>query len=326
LKLKKAFIVLQSSELKGGIEEFNEDLYDVLIRNNINCRKIFLHNSSTNLSNYSLGNNLPNIIKSWILFLWVCRANFVFINQPGHLKYFKQCFAFINTFLIVHNPSIISKFNILKDNRKIKLLCVAQHLISYLNEFENPKFIITPPIKRASQTSAIPRSLIMPSFLYAGRIADEKNIDKLDQLSKHLNLAFNSKVNVFCNDLSFANHYENLCFHNWLTRLNLQLIFSQYTFYINLSNIEGMPISVREAMLAGCFPILSDIPAHREVVEHLVNGYLLPLNFQDDDLNNLTVFISFVISDFEQFSNSCIRKVSNQTIVNLENQIMPLLN
>lgn len=47
--------------------------------------------------------------------------------------------------------------------------------------------------------------------------------------------------------------------------------------YVSMTSSDGMALSLLEAMACGAFPVVSDIPANREWIEHGVNGYLVPL-------------------------------------------------
>jgi glycosyltransferase involved in cell wall biosynthesis len=50
------------------------------------------------------------------------------------------------------------------------------------------------------------------------------------------------------------------------------------SIYLSSSLVEGLPVSVLEAMRAGNLPILSDILPHKEITEHCDEVIVLPLN------------------------------------------------
>ena len=47
------------------------------------------------------------------------------------------------------------------------------------------------------------------------------------------------------------------------------------SWYISLPRSDSVSVSVLEAMAHGCVPILSDLPANRELVQHGRNGVIL---------------------------------------------------
>lgn len=63
--------------------------------------------------------------------------------------------------------------------------------------------------------------------------------------------------------------------------------------YISASRTEGLPCSVLEGLLCGNFALLSDIPAHREIVEHFpeMKNFLFPL----DDPVTLAKHIEYLL-------------------------------
>lgn len=53
---------------------------------------------------------------------------------------------------------------------------------------------------------------------------------------------------------------------------------SESDIYISLPDTEGISASLLEAMASGCYPIVTDLPANREIIESEKNGRLVPLN------------------------------------------------
>lgn len=50
------------------------------------------------------------------------------------------------------------------------------------------------------------------------------------------------------------------------------------SIYVSSSHVEGLPVSVLEAMRVGLLPIISDIMPHKEIAEHCGEVKVLPLN------------------------------------------------
>ena len=61
---------------------------------------------------------------------------------------------------------------------------------------------------------------------------------------------------------------DKITFHGWIdngSEKQMQ-IMRQASLYISASRVENCPMSVIECIAAGCYPLLSDIPAHRQLV------------------------------------------------------------
>lgn len=52
--------------------------------------------------------------------------------------------------------------------------------------------------------------------------------------------------------------------------------YTRARWYISLPQSDSVSVSVLEAMAHGCIPILSDLPANRELVRHGDNGWIAP--------------------------------------------------
>lgn len=52
--------------------------------------------------------------------------------------------------------------------------------------------------------------------------------------------------------------------------------YDRATWYLSLPRSDSVSVSVLEAMAHGCIPLLSDLPANRELVRHGDNGLLVP--------------------------------------------------
>jgi glycosyltransferase involved in cell wall biosynthesis len=68
---------------------------------------------------------------------------------------------------------------------------------------------------------------------------------------------------------SELNLSDKVFFHGWIDNgTEEQLSYIQKaSLYISASQFENCPMSVIETIAAGCYPLLSDIPAHRQLVE-----------------------------------------------------------
>ena len=60
--------------------------------------------------------------------------------------------------------------------------------------------------------------------------------------------------------------------------------YARARWYLSLPKSDSVSVSVLEAMAHGCIPLLSDLPANRELVEHGVNGLILDAAPRAQDL------------------------------------------
>jgi len=55
-------------------------------------------------------------------------------------------------------------------------------------------------------------------------------------------------------------------------------LLGQSDIYVSTSTSDGTSVSLLEAMAAGSFPVVTDIPANREWIKDGENGFLVPVN------------------------------------------------
>ena len=75
---------------------------------------------------------------------------------------------------------------------------------------------------------------------------------------------------------------ERCIFHGRLSPEKLAAILNTSDIYVSTSLSDGTSTSFLEAMSAGVFPIVSDIPANRFWIEPERTGYLIPVNDSTD--------------------------------------------
>ena len=73
---------------------------------------------------------------------------------------------------------------------------------------------------------------------------------------------FADEKNVNVNFLGKIDHEE------------LENLYKEYCIYVSSSNYEGNPKTVLEALSFGCVTILSNIPNHKELVDHSKTGFI----------------------------------------------------
>jgi glycosyltransferase involved in cell wall biosynthesis len=61
--------------------------------------------------------------------------------------------------------------------------------------------------------------------------------------------------------------------------------YARARWYVSLPQSDSVAVSVLEAMAHGCLPILSDLPANRELVQHGRNGWICPADGLPDPVD-----------------------------------------
>jgi glycosyltransferase involved in cell wall biosynthesis len=115
---------------------------------------------------------------------------------------------------------------------------------------------------------------------------------------------------------------ENLRFVGRKTPEELKVIYSESQFYMQLSNFEGFGVSLCEAMLCGCIPVVSSVNILPEIVVNA--GFVLG----SDTVDELTKVINrmIMLKDLDSASANCRKQiVDNYTLVKREKEIVKII-
>lgn len=141
-------------------------------------------------------------------------------------------------------------------------------------------------------------------ILIMGRLQRFKNVQMILQALKWIDLG-NWQVEILgdgpyrqeLEEMSFVlGLSDKVHFHGWIdngTEEQIRFV-KEASLYISASQFENCPMSVIETTAAGCYPLLSDIPAHRQLIAD--DEYFFKL----DDLEGLAEKIQRVITDRKQ--------------------------
>lgn len=119
-------------------------------------------------------------------------------------------------------------------------------------------------------------------------------INKLVQKTSNISFTFVGRsMHFLTNNLS--NKALNLTFDAGPLPYSKTIdLISQSNFFLSLSEYEGMPNAVLEALSNGILPILSDIAPHRELLSNGYNDYLIDLNFIDKEVDRILPLLNLV--------------------------------
>jgi glycosyltransferase involved in cell wall biosynthesis len=153
-------------------------------------------------------------------------------------------------------------------------------------------------------------------ILYLGRIVPEKGVHYL--INAYKNLSTNKKLVVaggsshtseYMDEVkALAKNNKNIIFTDFVQGQALEELYSNAYIYCLPSDLEGMPLSLLEAMSYGCCCVTSDIPECTEVC--CENGF----SFKKGDTSDLQ-FVLQKLLDNEEAVNNC-KKVACDYICN----------
>ena len=131
------------------------------------------------------------------------------------------------------------------------------------------------------------------TFLFVGNIIQRKRVDLACELFNKIK-SKNSKFNVIgegANFVNLKNKYKNAIFYGYHNAVDK--FYKESNFFINLSESEGLPNAVLEALSYGCPCILSDIPSHRELESYVSSGIYIIKDTDLDSVEAITGLIEF---------------------------------
>ena len=67
-------------------------------------------------------------------------------------------------------------------------------------------------------------------------------------------------------------------FRGFLNESSLRDAMTDAEIFVSVPSSDGTSVALLQAMAAGCFPIVSDLPTQRELIEDGVNGFRVPLH------------------------------------------------
>lgn len=113
-------------------------------------------------------------------------------------------------------------------------------------------------------------------ILVMGRLQKFKNVQTILSALSNCRLSdwrvdilgdgpYREELERLCKELNLQ---EKVTFYGWIdNKSEEQLdIIKRASIYITASKFENCPMAVIEAVTAGCYPLLSDIPAHRQLI------------------------------------------------------------
>lgn len=121
-------------------------------------------------------------------------------------------------------------------------------------------------------------------------------------------------------DLLPTNSYEFIGFVNQEENKRRYL---EAKIWVSFPESDGTAISLLEAMGYGCIPVVSDLPANKEWIQHGENGIIISESISDSFQKALSLNLELVQQlNRQQIENQATKKVNRAKFVNLYNQII----
>lgn len=64
----------------------------------------------------------------------------------------------------------------------------------------------------------------------------------------------------------------------WISPTDMAGFWAKQDIYLNVSESEGMSLSMLEAMACGCVPVVTDVSGVDDVIHNGENGFVVPVD------------------------------------------------
>jgi glycosyltransferase involved in cell wall biosynthesis len=154
-------------------------------------------------------------------------------------------------------------------------------------------------------------------FLFVGRLVPEKRIDDViraflrkKRQSKLVIVGESSGTDTYVAQLRrMANGHSSIIFAGYQYGDNLEEFYSNARAFVSASELEGLPLTMLEALSYGLPCIASDIPPHKEILE-----YQLDLLFPTGEIDSL----SDLLDRFDEASEAVLADSGSRAMAILD--------
>ena len=143
-------------------------------------------------------------------------------------------------------------------------------------------------------------------YIYVGRLIKIKGVDRLiDFIKKNSSKSF-LIIGANPNKIDLSK-YKNVTYKINLNNNKISNYMNRAKIILNLSRSEGSPKAVIEGIACGCFPILSNIEAHQNIIEDLNYGEII--NYPNKSMIKIGEYNEYYYKKFHnKYSlNNCVR-------------------
>jgi glycosyltransferase involved in cell wall biosynthesis len=224
----------------------------------------------------------------------------------------KLIYPRITLITLIHSSSFFhvldALFSKLVINMSTLVLCDSRSCMEFVKAKSNPKRIeILSFLLEDKKTEFVERKKINKSFnaVFLGRLAYEKRIDRSILLIELLiRRGVNASLTIYGPDHGIKSKLMTLTkdknlpvsFYDQVQPDEVHDTIKVFDFFVQLSDLEGMAISVVQAMQNGLIPLVTKVGEMQYYVNHLQNGILVNEPF-DDLESTVDLLLEILASD-----------------------------
>jgi glycosyltransferase involved in cell wall biosynthesis len=232
----------------------------------------------------------PDIIHTWILQMdilgaiaaKVCGIPWILHEQSSAMGYFPSWKHWLRVWVASGASAIVSNSHGGDEYWQTQLPNSRRHIV--FNGL---------PIHEIDEiVEALPTGFLKPDasiVLYVGRLISSKNLRAFLEALVYLNKRKDvygvicgegpqrSELEALTNKLGIA---TDVLFTGHLPATSVWALMKKASVFVSLSAYEGCPNTVMEAMACGCPLVLSNIPAHHEILDESCALFVDPSNIQ----------------------------------------------
>lgn len=335
-KIKVLYII---PLVKIGGAEVVFDSLDKLDNSNIDIIKIDLSISKNLIFYY--------IRAFFIIFKLFKNNNFDFVISSLWKSHFILFFTsfFFNVKLVpfIHSSNFFNKFDaffskwILK--RSFAVIVDSKSVSESISKYvlHDRIFVVSMRTSKSSVRKIYKSFNSRLRFVFVGRVSESKRLDKSFMFLEQL------KVKLPCYALSFdifgplEGKYYSTFFKNYLDKLNFSVNLQgslenkfvhnkliEYDFYLQFSDIEGMSMSVMDAMSVGLIPIVTNAGEIGNYAANNINSLLIEKDDQIDLVVDKLLVLLMESKNILRISNNAFKTFESSNL--FKDDIILVLN
>lgn len=120
------------------------------------------------------------------------------------------------------------------------------------------------------------------------------------------------EVEELCKEILPSN--VSVIFHGHIQNTELLEVYrsTPFSLFVNVSSSEGIPVSIMEAMSFGVPCVATDVGGTSEIIRDKVNGYLVPADFEPEELSEIIRNVLDGSGEVYQTLRTCARRDWNE--------------